>query len=1366
MGTTYTRQSSIADGDTITAALFNNEFNQLLDAFAYASSSTTGHQHDGTAAEGGNIHTIGDQDFLNKIVADSTNNRWGVFVEVSSAAVEQIRISDGVISPVTDNDIDLGTSSLEFKDLFLDGTAHVDTLDVDVNATVAGTLGVTGATTLSSTLAVTGAVTGSSTVQGTTITATTAFVPDASDGAALGTSALEFSDLFLADGAVINFGDDQDVSLTHVADTGLLISSTDQLQFGDSGTYIYQSADGVLDLVSDTEIEINATTIDINGNVDVSGTLTVAGAVDFGDAALSNVGAIQLDSIAGDGDTDTFINFGGSNVITIATGGSNRLTIGNGALSPSTDNEMDLGTSSLEFKDAYFDGTVTSDAFAGPLTGDVTGNVSGTAATVTTAAQTNITSLGTLTALTVDDVAINGKVITMTGSSSDTAVFTAGTNGTLSIVTTDDAAAAANIQITADGTVDIDSAGVLTLDSGAAINIEPAAGSAILLDGTISIDAGVVTGATAITLSGELDAGSLDISGDADIDGTLEADAITVDGTALAEFIADTAGAMFSSNTESGIAVTYQDGDNTVDLAVDAAQTGITSIYATDLIIGEDAQTAIDFGTANEIDFKADNAARLTLTSGALYPVTDNEIDLGTSSLEFKDAFFDGTVTSDAFAGPLTGDVTGTSSKVTVSDSTANTNFPVVFHDESDSLLDDTGALRYNPSTGELLVPKLTVAGTTTTADTVTMEASNAIIFEGATADSYETTLSIVDPTADHTQYLINQGGYIPVLAAATTTAITSTPAELNVLDNVTAGTVSASLGVVVDSNKDIGSFRNVTLTGELDAATLDISGNADIDGTTNLDAVDIDGATQIDATVTVGVDDTGYDVKFFGATSGAYMLWDESADDLKLVGAAGLTVAGDIDVDGTTNLDAVDIDGAVQLDSTLSVGVDGTGHDVKFFGDTASAYMLWDQSTDDLILGGGSQLGIGTTTPGHPLHISEAADGTKIQLTRGGVCEWAFSIGNTSTLSGVGAGALEILPLNGGTASEFAVGSAGTTTAILHVKPAAITLAKDTTFSDGADIITASAGTSNFRAGSGAGDSITSGGNYNTVVGDQAGTAITTGDDNTFVGYQAGDALDEGKGNVAIGLNCLGSDTFGCRNIAIGHAALISQNFTSETNAFNIAIGYSAGAAIETGVQNTIIGGECHDNLTTGDRNVAIGYNNGPSAVDVDNEIVIGNSVTGGGTNTVKIGLAGGTATLGLDGSDTSWAAASDLRLKKDVADSTVGLSFINALRPVTFKWNDKNAISNGLPQYDAESSGPVYGEGKAHHGFIAQEVKTVIDAHSDVANGHNIWNEDPDGTQQISQGNLVPMLVKAIQEQQTLIESLTARITTLEEQ
>ena len=106
------------------------------------------------------------------------------------------------------------------------------------NVTLAGTVG-------------SGAITSTGTVQGTTITATTAFVPDASDGAALGTSSLEFSDLFLADAAVINLGDDQDVTITHVADTGILLNAASVIQFRDSGLTIGSNADGDLDIVSD-----------------------------------------------------------------------------------------------------------------------------------------------------------------------------------------------------------------------------------------------------------------------------------------------------------------------------------------------------------------------------------------------------------------------------------------------------------------------------------------------------------------------------------------------------------------------------------------------------------------------------------------------------------------------------------------------------------------------------------------------------------------------------------------------------------------------------------------------------------------------------------------------------------------------------------------------------------------------------------------------------------------------------------------------------------------------------------------------------------------------------------------------------------
>ena len=117
------------------------------------------------------------------------------------------------------------------------------------------------------------------TVTATTIITNTGLVPDESDGAFLGTTSSQFSDVYLADGAVINLGDDQDVNLTHIEDTGIKLNGSNQLQFGDSGTQISQSADGVLDLVSDNEVEINGATIDMNGEVDISGAITNASTI-------------------------------------------------------------------------------------------------------------------------------------------------------------------------------------------------------------------------------------------------------------------------------------------------------------------------------------------------------------------------------------------------------------------------------------------------------------------------------------------------------------------------------------------------------------------------------------------------------------------------------------------------------------------------------------------------------------------------------------------------------------------------------------------------------------------------------------------------------------------------------------------------------------------------------------------------------------------------------------------------------------------------------------------------------------------------------------------------------------------------------
>ena len=195
-----------------------------------------------------------------------------------------IATSSGDITLDTDGDIVLDANG---ADVFLkdDGTTYGSLTNSSGNLIIKS--GTTTAATFSGanvTLAGTvgsGAITSTGTVQGTTITATTAFVPDASDGAALGTSSLEFSGLFLADAAVINLGDDQDVTITHVADTGILLNAASVIQFRDSGLTIGSNADGDLDIVSD------GTAVD-SINVESAGGITL-------DAGTASSGIIYED---------------------------------------------------------------------------------------------------------------------------------------------------------------------------------------------------------------------------------------------------------------------------------------------------------------------------------------------------------------------------------------------------------------------------------------------------------------------------------------------------------------------------------------------------------------------------------------------------------------------------------------------------------------------------------------------------------------------------------------------------------------------------------------------------------------------------------------------------------------------------------------------------------------------------------------------------------------------------------------------------------------------------------------------------------------------------------------------------------------
>jgi hypothetical protein len=277
-----------------------------------------------------------------------------------------------------------------------------------------GTLEVTGAA------AIDGALTGSSTIQGTTITATTAFVPDASDGAALGTTALEFSDLYLADEAVVGFGDDQDVTLTHVADTGLLLNSTMKIQFNDASQFIHGSSATVLSIGATDEIDLTATAIDINGTVDISGTSVLA-SVDVTGVATAETFEPDGDTSAGDNAAIGYTSAEG--LILTGQGSTNDITIKNDA-----DAEvMGVLTGTTT---AAFTGQVTGTGFTGTLDG-ILGSGTPAAATVTT-----IDASGVATATTfepdgdtaaADNAAIGytsaeGLILTGQGSTNDVTI--------------------------------------------------------------------------------------------------------------------------------------------------------------------------------------------------------------------------------------------------------------------------------------------------------------------------------------------------------------------------------------------------------------------------------------------------------------------------------------------------------------------------------------------------------------------------------------------------------------------------------------------------------------------------------------------------------------------------------------------------------------------------------------------------------------------------------------------------------------------------------------------------------------------------------------------------------------------------------
>ena len=540
MGATYTRQSTFTDGDVIDSDIFNNEFDQLLAAFA----SSTGHTHDGTAGEGGPITGL---------------------------------ITDGIVFGTNTGDITLTWNG------------------------------------------------------------------GSNDG-------------------LITWKEDEDY---FEFNDDLLIATTEKIQFRDTGIYINSSADGQLDLVADTEIQIAATTIDINGNVNVSGTLTIGGA---------GISEAELEIL--DGATVTTDEL---NILDGVTATAAELNILDGVTATATELNILDGVTSTFTELNLLDGVTATTAELNILDG-----------VTSTAAEINI--LDGKAFLDEDNMASNSA----TGIASQQSIK----------AYVDSQVTAQDLDLT-DGTtsiaIDLDSEALSVLGGTGVTSTASGNGVTLAIDSTVATLTGSQTltnkSLTSPTLTGTAVVASLDISGDVDVDGTLETDALSINGTAITSTAAEL-------NILDGKA--FLDEDN---LASDSA-TGIAS--------QQSIKAYVDGLTTTSI------TATGALNSGSITSGFGN-IDNGSSTIT------------------TTGAITGG---------------------------------------------------------------------------------SFVIGSAD-----INEN-------------------DLESIDGITAGTVAASKAVVVDANKDATGFRNITLTGELDAGSLDVSGNVDVDGTLETDALSING-TAVTSTAT-----------------------------------------------------------------------------------------------------------------------------------------------------------------------------------------------------------------------------------------------------------------------------------------------------------------------------------------------------------------------------------------------------------------------------------------------------------------------------------------------------------------------------------